>query len=332
MNRKQGQPVSEKKSYRVLLLLIVGLAAFSSAMNELNQLQDLTFQAGKLIAAWSDIVEPTASANGPVISKSCIESSIQKSVDQSDEFRWSGRVAQGATIEVKGINGEIVAEPASGPDVEVIALKKSRRSDVNSVHIKVEQHAGGVTICALYPNEDGEYPSRCGRDDDNESGDNESGRKESDGNIRNNDVRVDFTVRVPARVGFTGKTINGGIRATSLDGNVIVRTINGSIKLSTSGYGEATTINGEITAKLGDGNWPKSLSFKTINGGINVDLPANLSASVDAQTLNGSINSDFPLQVISQEGRRHVKGTIGSGGRALVLKTLNGSINLRMAG
>jgi len=204
--------VGEKKSYRVLLLLVVGLAAFSSAMNELNQLQELTFQAGKLIAAWSDIVEPTASANSPVITKSCIESSIQKSLDQSDEFRWNGRVAQGATIEVKGINGEIVAEPASGPDVEVIALKKSRRSDVNSVHIKVEQHAGGVTICALYPNEDGEYPSACGRDDDNESG-----RKESDGNIRNNDVRVDFTVRVPARVGFTGKTINGGIRATSLD-------------------------------------------------------------------------------------------------------------------
>ena len=230
MNRRHGQPVGEKKSYRVLLLLVVGLAAFSSAMNELNQLQELTFQAGKLIAAWSDIVEPTASANSPVITKSCIESSIQKSLDQSDEFRWNGRVAQGATIEVKGINGEIVAEPASGPDVEVIALKKSRRSDVNSVHIKVEQHAGGVTICALYPNEDGEYPSACGRDDDNESG-----RKESDGNIRNNDVRVDFTVRVPARVGFTGKTINGGIRATSLDGNVIVRTINGSIKLSTSG-------------------------------------------------------------------------------------------------
>lgn len=329
MNIRQGQPVSEKKSYRVLLLVIVGLAAFSSAMNELNQLQDLTFQAGKLIVAWSDIVEPTVSANGPVISKSCIESSIQKSVNQSDEFRWNGHVAAGATIEVKGINGEIVAEPASGPDVEVIALKKSRRSDVNSVHIKVEQHAGGVTICALYPNEDGEYPTACGRDDDNESGQKESS---SNGNIRNNDVSVDFTVRVPARVGFTGKTINGGIRATSLDGNVITRTINGSIKISTSGYGEATTINGEIAAKLGDGNWPKALSFKTINGGISLDLPSNLSASVDAQTLNGSINSDFPLQVISQEGRKHVKGTIGSGGRALVLKTLNGSINLRMAG
>ena len=140
MNRKQGQPVSEKKSYRVLLLLIVGLAAFSSAMNELNQLQDLTFQAGKLIAAWSDIVEPTASANGPVISKSCIESSIQKSVDQSDEFRWNGRVAQGATIEVKGINGEIVAAQRRDGIVRIV--------DVGIRAFSVRGHGGQRAVAA----------------------------------------------------------------------------------------------------------------------------------------------------------------------------------------
>jgi hypothetical protein len=329
MNNSQGNPVGEKKSYRVLLLLIVGLAAFSSAMNELNQIQDLTLRAGKLIAAWSDVVVPTASASGPLISTSCVPNAVPQSISQSDEFRWSGNVAPGATIEVKGINGEIVAEAANGSDVEVIAVKRSQRSDVNSVHMKVEQHAGGVTICALYPNEDGEYPTECGRD-----GDNDSERRESSssGNVRNNDVKVDFRVRVPARVGFIGKTINGGISATALTGNVITRTINGSIKISTSGYGEATTINGEIAAKLGDANWPKALSFKTINGGISLDLPGNVSTSFDAQTLNGSINSDFPLKVISIEGRKHVRGTIGSGGRELLLKTLNGSINLRMAG
>jgi hypothetical protein len=45
---------SEKRSYRVVLLLIVGLAAFSSAMKELNQVHELTLQTGRLLAQWTD--------------------------------------------------------------------------------------------------------------------------------------------------------------------------------------------------------------------------------------------------------------------------------------
>ena len=332
MNNTEQNQTTEKKSYRVLVLVIVGLAVFSSAMNELNQLQSFTLQASNFIAAWSDVVMPTASASGaPVIANACIQNFASRpfiqSVSHSDEFRWSGAVAQGASIEVKGINGEITAEPTSGAEVQVIALKISHRSDVNSVQVKVEQHAGGVTICALYPDDDGEYPSSC-------SDGNNGERKESSGrgNVRNNDVQVDFTVKVPARVGFVGKTVNGGISATSLTGNVSTRTVNGSINISTTGYADAATVNGEIVARMGDGNWPKSLSFKTVNGEINLDLPANLSAAVEADTLNGSINSDFPLNVTDQKGKKSLRGTIGSGGRELLLKTLNGSINLRIAG
>jgi len=50
-NTGQG---SEKKSYRIVLLLIVGLAAFSSAMKELNQIQAFTLQTGQLIAQLTD--------------------------------------------------------------------------------------------------------------------------------------------------------------------------------------------------------------------------------------------------------------------------------------
>jgi hypothetical protein len=49
---------NEKKSYRVLLLLVVGLAAFSSAMKELNQVHELTLQTSQLLAQWSDVVMP----------------------------------------------------------------------------------------------------------------------------------------------------------------------------------------------------------------------------------------------------------------------------------
>lgn len=54
-NTGQG---SEKKSYRVILLLVVGLAAFSSAMKELNQVHELTLQTSSLIAQWTDVIAP----------------------------------------------------------------------------------------------------------------------------------------------------------------------------------------------------------------------------------------------------------------------------------
>jgi hypothetical protein len=54
-NTGQG---SEKRSYPVILLLVVGLAAFSSAMKELNQVRDFTVEASNLVAQWKEAIAP----------------------------------------------------------------------------------------------------------------------------------------------------------------------------------------------------------------------------------------------------------------------------------
>src|SRR5687767_12481386 len=71
--------------------------------------------------------------------------------EQKDEFRWSGRITPGATLEVKGINGRIQATPAVGREIELVALKRGRRHDPKLVEIEFVEHAGGLTICAVYP-------------------------------------------------------------------------------------------------------------------------------------------------------------------------------------
>ena len=48
----------EKTSYRIILLLAVGLTAFSSAMKELNQLQQFGLEASRLAAEWSSKMIP----------------------------------------------------------------------------------------------------------------------------------------------------------------------------------------------------------------------------------------------------------------------------------
>jgi hypothetical protein len=234
------------------------------------------------------------------------------------EFHWRGAIAAGKSIEIKGVNGDVSAVAGSG-QTEVSAVKHARRSDPEEVKIEVVEHADGVTICAVYPS-DGRRENSC-----------EAG---SDGhmNTHDNDVRVDFTVRVPAGVRFIGKTVNGAIDATSLASDVEARTVNGSIHISTTGLANAETVNGSIVAALGRASWSDVLEFRTVNGGITLDLPASLSTEVRANTVNGDIVTDFPLTVTGRLGPRHLRGTIGTGGRELALSTVNGTIRLRKTG
>jgi hypothetical protein len=326
MNQQSQNSNTERKSHLVILFIVIALAAASTALKELRDAHVFLAEVAHTISSWSDAVVPTASARTrtKVVMETCEATVVVQTRNRSDEFSWNGPVAPGQTVAIKGVNGSITAEPAMGNEVQVIAVKTARKSDVNSVQIKVVPHSGGVTICALYPSPSGEFPD-CASDS------SEIIRSTSNHRLENNDVQVNFTVKIPARVGFIGKTINGDISATSLSANVITRTINGSIRISTSGYAEATTINGEISARLGDAQWSTPLNFKTINGAINLDLPQNLNTDVEAETLNGQINSDFPINLTTLKDRRHLRGRIGVGGRELVLKTLNGSINLRLA-
>ena len=231
------------------------------------------------------------------------------------EFHWKGKVAPGKAIEIKGVNGDVRAVAGSG-DVEVTAVKHARKSDPDDVKIEVVQHEDGVTICAVYPS-DGRRENSCDAGDRGHM------------NVRDNDVTVDFSVRVPAGVRFVGKTVNGEVAAADLSGDVGANTVNGSIRISTAGYAEAQTVNGEIVASLGRATWNDGLEFRTVNGGITLDLPAGLSTEVRATTVNGDIQTDFPLMVTGRLGPRSLRGTIGSGGRRLALQTVNGSIRLR---
>lgn len=242
---------------------------------------------------------------------------------QEETFDWTGRLAQGGTLEIKGVNGGISALPASGPEARVTAVKRTERGDPASVRIEVVEHQGGVTLCAVYPTSEGEPPNECRP--------GEGGRM----SVRNNDVKVEFTVRVPAGTRFVARTVNGGIEANDLAGDVEAHTVNGSVEVRTSETATVETVNGSIRASIGQGGSPdRTLRFQTVNGAIQLGLPAGAGARVRAETTNGDLDTDFPLTIrgFSRAGPRRVEGTIGDGGPVLELRTVNGGIQLRREG
>ncbi|HLA12001.1 MAG TPA: DUF4097 family beta strand repeat-containing protein [Pyrinomonadaceae bacterium] len=314
----------ERRAYRVFLLLLVALAVVSSAMRDLRRLHTLMNDLHQVAVNLAD--------HGliPTVAAAALPDAPKPVQDLTQQFRWSGRLNPGMAIEIKGLNGDIAADLATGSEVEVVADKHSSRGDVNAVSIKVVEHAGGVTICAIYPTDNPSVTTRC---------EPSRGPRTSDPidtssqrtNVRSNDVRVDFRLRVPAGVDLLVRTVNGDISAQSLSSNVESKTVNGNIRIATSGYADAKTVNGEISARMGNASWTGALNFKTVNGEIVIELPADTGANVHASTFNGTINSDFPLTSLGKNTKRKLSGTIGTGGRELLLKTLNGSINLRRA-
>src|SRR5690606_39517153 len=61
---------------------------------------------------------------------------------QQPDFRWQGRLEPGETIEVRGVNGRIRAERATGDAGEVTAVKRARGSDPESVVSVAVPHEG----------------------------------------------------------------------------------------------------------------------------------------------------------------------------------------------
>ena len=244
---------------------------------------------------------------------------VARGAAASDDFYWSGAADRGTTVEIRNINGDIHAEPAHDGKLEVTAIRTSKKDDPESVRIEFAQVGDHLMFCALYPSKKGYPPNTC----------DSEGRSHSHSD--NNDVTVTFRVKVPDGVTLEAHTVNGGIEALELNGPIDAQTVNGEVKLSTTSYAEASTVNGSLEVAMAGRGWPDGLDFRTVNGDIRLDVTDALNADLRAETMNGDIESDFPLTVLGRMKRNQVRATIGHGGPELALATLNGSIALRRA-
>jgi hypothetical protein len=251
----------------------------------------------------------------------------------AQDFHWQKAVAPGKTIEIKNLNGQIVAGHATGGSVEVSAIKHARWSDPSRIRIEVVESDAGATVCAIYPNTGSSlfdgllrylFSVKLAQTTSNQvcaPGEGGWTSQHSD-----NGLSVDFAVQVPNGVRFVGRNVNGKVEAVSLEGEAEAYTVNGSVRVGSSDYAQASSVNGAIQASIGNLNKPAS--FHTVNGAITVELPATVKASLDASTVNGGISSDFPLTVQGSFSGRRMNGTIGGGGPHLALTTVNGAIHL----
>ncbi len=155
-----------------------------------------------------------------------------------------------------------------------------------------------------------------------------------------------ITVQVPVETSLKLKTVNGGkISVEGVSGDVEADNTNGSVVVTdVSGSVVASSTNGKVTVSLTKVTPNKSMSFSSMNGTVDVTLPADTKANLRMRTDNGEIWSDFDVKVDgarpsqsidTREGHHRIRidktiyGSINGGGPEIQLVTFNGSIFLR---
>jgi DUF4097 and DUF4098 domain-containing protein YvlB len=182
---------------------------------------------------------------------------------------------------------------------------------------------------------------------------------------RHRSVHID--VRVPRDLDLTVHTGDGNVFAAEFSGHVEVDTGDGSITAnnlkgqlrlkSGDGHIDASNLDGSLDVNTGDGRVNVSGRFDSLgvntgdgsiearvlngskvasnwrmhsgDGHINVWLPGDLSADIEAHTGDGKITMDIPVMVSGSLSHSSVHGKLNGGGGTLSVTTGDGSIHLQ---
>ena len=160
---------------------------------------------------------------------------------------------------------------------------------------------------------------------------------------------ITLTIKVPANGGTLNlsSTNDGDITVTNVNAEMEINNTNGAIYLTNvSGSAVANTVNGNMVASFKTVDPKAPMAFSTLNGKVDVSLPADAKANLKAKSDQGEVYSDFNVEIdksapkvnrTNEKGMYRlniedwVYGKINGGGPEILMKTMNGNIYIRKA-
>jgi DUF4097 and DUF4098 domain-containing protein YvlB len=160
---------------------------------------------------------------------------------------------------------------------------------------------------------------------------------------QSNTVKIDMsmwpsggnlTIQVPAQTSVNVTTMSGQIHIDGIAGEIEAKSMNGRVEVTNaSGPVVANSMNGRIQVSLNTVMPDKAMSFSTMNGDIDVTLPASIKANVRMRTNRGSMFTDFDFQTRRDGGtggrEQTTVGAINGGGPEIRFMTNTGDIVMR---
>ena len=230
----------------------------------------------------------------------------------SEEFHQTYALAPDGRIELDNINGPVHISSWDQNQVKVDAVKYADTKErLDEAKIEIDARNDSISIRTKYP-------------DHNQSWNWGS---------QNNPASVEYTLTVPRTARLDEiKLINGSLDVTGMSGEVNASCINGRLEAhDLSGRARLSTINGRLDARFGQ-LASNSVELNSVNGSVELTIPSDSKAELEADTVSGGINNDFGLHVNHHNFVGHdLRGELGSGGAHISLKNVNGRIEIRHA-
>ena len=232
--------------------------------------------------------------------------------DETEKFDKTYPLNSNGRVSLSNINGSVVVEAWDRNEVKVeytkIANTKERLADVD---VRIDSRADHLEIETDYDN----WKSRNG-DDWN----------------RNGKLQVEFRLMIP-RTAFLNEieTVNGSVTASNFTNFTKISAVNGAVTATNlRGATNLSTVNGEVSADFDRLDTGNKVTLSTVNGRVNLIIPSDANATINADTLNGNITNDIGLPI--RKGKyigRDLYGRIGTGDARIKLDSVNGGLTIR---
>ncbi|MBM2840691.1 MAG: hypothetical protein HW412_1219 [Bacteroidetes bacterium] len=285
--------------------------------------------------------------------------SILSSISAEKKFEKKFPATRSGTLILNTDVGDVTISGTSASEVSIVAEIHGRQRDVDEFDISAWQNETGVEVkgkgrrsnwfrwfddspevrfTIMVPRE---YSTRVNTSGGNIVITNLKGKIEgetSGGDLRISDIEGLVTLETSGgnihAEKLTGnlhmETSGGDIELMAISGNVDVGTSGGNIRISdVDGKVRAETSGGDVVVRAKDGN--KGIYAETSGGDIDIVVPRNIAATIDASTTGGEVTCDLPVTMSGRLDESRIRGTVNGGGNPIQAHTSGGDVRIKAA-
>jgi len=148
--------------------------------------------------------------------------------------------------------------------------------------------------------------------------------------------KSDILLRVPHQVSLRLNSIDGDLRIDNIVGELEVSAVDGDVEMvEVAGGIVANAVDGDIRIVLSDTGFKSPISMVTVDGYVHLVTPPDLHADFSVSTIDGSFKSE--IDYTTKGGGKNfwgdgvnLRGQFGEGGPPLSMKTIDGSILVKV--
>jgi hypothetical protein len=219
----------------------------------------------------------------------------------------SYELADGAHVDVHGINGPVTIESVDGNTAEVqVTSTAGSMSDLKQSQIIVEHTDSSLVVRGKGGNGWGLWKWLRG----------------------GGEVRHNVVLKLPRRVELAARGTNGKLTIGEMEGSVEVSGVNGRVEIGgTRGFAEISGVNGGVALtvlELGE----KGLKVNGINGRVELRLGRDVNADLNINGVNGQMTIEAPNVEVQEQKRNKLRARIGKGGAGIKVNGINGGVRL----